>query len=84
MKMKLFGATILGLIATSAAAHHGSSGQFNHDIKIEATGVVTDVRFVNPHAWLYFNATGDNGEVQEWRCELRGGCLLYTSDAADE
>lgn len=74
--MKLFVAASALLIATGVSAHHGSNGQFNHEVKVEVTGVATGARFVNPHAYIYFNATGDAGETQEWRCELRGGSLL--------
>ena len=59
-------------ITTSAAAHHGSNGQFNHNIKIEVTGVITEAKMVNPHSWVYFDVDGENGEVQDWRCEMRG------------
>ena len=74
--MKLITALSLSLAASAAFAHHGSNGQFNHEVKIEVSGVATGARFVNPHAYIYFNATGDAGETHEWRCELRGGSLL--------
>lgn len=74
--MKLFVAMLFTLVVSTANAHHGSNGQFNHDIKIEVSGVTTGVRFANPHAYFYFNVDGDDGQVQEWRCELRGGSLL--------
>ncbi len=82
--MKKITALILSLAATAVFAHHGSNGQFNHDIKVEVTGLVTDARFVNPHAYIYFNAVGDNGETQEWRCELRGGSLLKRNGWTEE
>lgn len=74
--MRVLGVIALFLAAGATYAHHGSSGQFNHDIKVQVSGVVTDIRFVNPHAWVYFNATGESDETQEWRCELRAGSLL--------
>lgn len=74
--MKLLVALSFILATCGAFAHHGSNGQFNHEIKVEVTGVATGAKFVNPHAYIYFNAVGDNGETQEWRCELRGGSLL--------
>lgn len=70
--MKLLTSLILSLAATTAFAHHGSNGQFNHDIKVEVSGVITDIRLVNPHSYVYFDATGATGETQEWRCEMRG------------
>lgn len=74
--MKMLAVVLLALGVNAANAHHGSNGQFNHEIKVEVTGIVTNARFVNPHAYIYFTAKGDNGEAQDWRCELRGGSLL--------
>lgn len=77
--MKLFSTLLILLVSTTAIAHHGVSGQFDRSSRIEVTGVVTDIRLVNPHAYVYFNVTGAGGEIQEWRCELRGGTLLTRS-----
>jgi hypothetical protein len=74
--MKFLAVIPFVLAAGVANAHHGSNGQFNHEVKVNVSGVVTGVRFVNPHAYIYFNATSDSGETQEWRCELRGGSIL--------
>ncbi len=74
--MKLLTALTFTLASTAALAHHGSNGQFNRDIKVEVTGVVTDVRIVNPHSYVYFDATSATGETQEWRCEMRGASGL--------
>ena len=84
MKLKLI-TTLCVIFAGSAVfAHHGSNGQFNHDIKVEVSGVVTDVRFVNPHSYIYFDATGAAGETQEWRCEMNGASGLRRSGWSEE
>lgn len=57
-------------------AHHGVTGQFDLEQKIEVTGTVTRVRFVNPHSYVYFDAVNEAGEVENRRCELRSGSLL--------
>jgi hypothetical protein len=62
----------LVLIATTVTAHHGSNGQFDHNIKVEVTGVITEAKMVNPHSWVYFDVVGEDGEIQDWRCEMRG------------
>ncbi|ASJ73253.1 DUF6152 family protein [Granulosicoccus antarcticus] len=64
------------LTAGFAHAHHGVNGQFDTSQTIEVSGVVTKVRFVNPHSYVYFDVTGDDGSVDEWRCELTSGSLL--------
>ena len=43
-------------------AHHSSAPHFDRDTMIELDGVVTEVRFVNPHAYVYFNVKGEGAE----------------------
>lgn len=74
--MKFLSVILVLLFSLPAFAHHGVSGQFDRSTKVQVSGVVTDIRLVNPHAYVYFNVTGAAGEKQEWRCELRGGTLL--------
>lgn len=66
----------LALPPSAVFAHHGVSGQFDLDQKVEVSGTVTRVRFVNPHSYVYFESTNDAGEVEKRRCELRSGSLL--------
>jgi hypothetical protein len=53
----------------AAQAHHSSAPHFDRDIEITVEGVVTELKFVNPHAYLYFDEEKD-GELIQWRCEL--------------
>ncbi len=66
----------LSLLSPPTPAHHGVSGQFDLRQNITVTGTVNRVRFVNPHAYVYFKATNDAGEEEQWRCELRSASLL--------
>lgn len=61
---------------TSPSAHHGSTPHFDPDDTVTIQGVVTDLRFVNPYAFVYFEAVDVNGERAEWRCELSGATAL--------
>jgi hypothetical protein len=47
--------------------------------EVDVSGVVTRLAFVNPHSWLYFDVTGDDGRVVSWKCELRGATVLRRS-----
>jgi len=67
------------LLAGATSAHHGSSGQFDESKSMEVAGVVTKIRFVNPHSYVYFDVTEDDGSVSEWRCEMRAATLLKRS-----
>ncbi len=59
----------------SLQAHHSAIPHFDLDSEVVVEGVVTRVRFVNPHAYLYFDVTKD-GKTENWRCELSSGTQL--------
>ena len=64
------------LLPSNSLAHHGVSGQFDLEQILTVTGVVNRVRFVNPHAYVYFKVSNSEGKEEQWRCELRSGSLL--------
>ena len=68
----------------SSTAHHGITAQFDTSTTFEISGVVTDLEFVNPHAYVYFDVTEDSGEVVPWRCELRAATVLRRSGWSEE
>jgi hypothetical protein len=52
--------------------------------EVDVSGIVTRLAFVNPHSWLYFDVTAENGRVTAWRCELRGATVLRRSGWSPE
>ena len=70
--------TGLGLIlfASVGSAHHGSTSQFDQSTTIQVGGVVTKIRFVNPHSYVYFDVAAEDGSTETWRCEMRAGSIL--------
>ena len=40
------------------------------------TGKVTEIKFSNPHAWIYIDVTGDDGKVVNWALEMSGANAL--------
>lgn len=69
----------MALFAGAAAAHHGTNSQFDHSKSLEVSGVVTKLRFVNPHSYVYFDVTNEDGSVDNWRCEMRAATVLKRS-----
>ncbi len=63
-------------VSAAAGAHHSSEPHFDHDNSITVEGVVTELRFVNPHAYVYFDVMADDGSIQDWRCELSAATSL--------
>jgi hypothetical protein len=68
--------TLLFITPLSALAHHGSSGQFDTSTTVELSGKVTRIKLVNPHSYVYFDSTDEDGVVTNKRCELQSGSLL--------
>lgn len=73
------------MIATAPAwSHHGSNSQFDQSKSIEISGVITKLRFVNPHSYVYFDVTNDDGTVDGWRCEMRAAAVLKRSGWSED
>jgi len=62
--------------APAALAHHSSAPHFDAEVPVSISGVVTEFRFVNPHAYVYLDVTGDDGEVTSWNCEMTAATKL--------
>lgn len=64
-------AVILGMLLTvnSVWAHHGLAAfDTTHTVRLE--GKVTEVQWINPHAFIFADLTDDNGKKANWRLEL--------------
>ncbi|HEX6997803.1 MAG TPA: DUF6152 family protein [Gammaproteobacteria bacterium] len=75
---RVLGAVALIAFAAPVWAHHGF-GRFDPTKDIELEGTITGVDFVNPHAYLYFDRVGPDGEVIAMRCEMRAATVLRRS-----
>jgi uncharacterized protein DUF6152 len=52
------------------AAHHGTNINYDRSKQWTAKAVVTEFKYVNPHAQLFFDVTDDKGNVTHWSGEL--------------
>ena len=72
MRTVFFGFVLFGFLGT-AHAHHSFGYQFDPDKVVTFSGTVQEFRFINPHAQILVDVTGENGQIETWDCEFRGG-----------
>jgi hypothetical protein len=73
------------LAATKVSPHHAFSPVYDEKRTITVAGVVTEFRFVNPHALMFMDVTEDTGRVVQWVVEFAGRLNLsefgWTADS---
>ncbi len=75
---------IAGLAMSPLVFGHHGFGRFDRSQEVEFNGVITGIDFVNPHAYLYFDAVDVNGATIPMRCEMRAATLMRRSGWSEE
>ena len=64
------------LAAGSVSAHHSFSVEFDESRPLTLTGKITRLEWVNPHAWLFIDVKGQDGQVVNWAVQFGGANSL--------
>jgi hypothetical protein len=74
---RILAASVLGFCAAApVSAHHNPASHYLIKDMITVEGVVTEFRLINPHARIYFDVTGKDGQVQHWFAEGNAAAVL--------
>ncbi len=72
---------VAGLVIAGlpAEAHHASAPFYDDTKSVEAIGVVTSFRFVNPHSFVVIEGENEDGETVEWEVEMGPAVMMSRS-----
>lgn len=60
---------LLLIAAAESSAHHSVWAEFDRDRPVEMRGRFIEMDWVNPHSWVHFEVTTDDGEKVVWAAE---------------
>ena len=80
LNSKIFSFFFIMVLGMSyASAHHNFAAHYRTEEMVEISGVVTEFRFVNPHARVYVEVTSSSGNTEIWMVEGDASVALRRS-----
>jgi hypothetical protein len=83
MERRGLGVLLAGVVSLVAArpahAHHSFAAEFDANQPVAVQGVITQVRFENPHSWFFLEVTDAGGKVERWSFEASTPSSLIRS-----
>ena len=66
----------MSLVSVPVRGHHSAAAEFDINKPITLTGVIVQMDWLNPHAWIHIEVKGQDGKVEKWSFELAGSTAL--------
>ena len=57
------------LAAVPVLAHHSFAAEYDASKAVKMTGTVTQMEWINPHAWIHIDVKKPDGKVESWMVE---------------
>jgi len=79
MSRNSFSLTLIAIgltVVRTAAAHHSFAAEFDSDLPGTLGGIVSEVRWNNPHVRYYVDVVSESGETQTWELQTRPTAML--------
>ncbi len=60
---------LVGISSWQAWGHHAFSAEFDAEAPVTLEGKVTQIEWINPHAWIHLDAEQEDGSTVAWMVE---------------
>lgn len=69
---KILSAAVIALFLTTmrSSAHHAFAAEYDETQVVTVSGTVTELKWTNPHAWLYVDGRDESGRNSGWKFEM--------------
>jgi hypothetical protein len=69
---------LLPSMTMRAVAHHAFASEYDEHRLVTVSGIVTQFKWINPHAWVYVAQKDERGKITKWSFELGSPAGLTT------
>ena len=70
MRTNILWSSVVLAVALPLWAHHAFEAEFDQKKPVKLQGIVKNVEWINPHAWIHMDVKDESGKMTEWMVEL--------------